>query len=148
MSASNKKDLPRIVIDTREQKMFHLIGYETVIKKLDAGDYSLEGFEDKVAVERKNPSDAYGCVGSGRKRFTDCLERLAALDRAAIVIERSIEDFDQNPPARTKIDSRMAVGSYISWACKYRIPVFWCVNRAYAERVTVRFLAAYIKHCT
>ena len=142
------KELPTIIIDTREQDPFPLVGYETQVATLKTGDYSLIGFEDRVAVERKSKSDAYGCVGTGRKRFTDCLERLATLDRAAIVIERSIEDFDQNPPARTRIDSRMAVGSYISWACKYRIPVFWCSNRAYAERVTVRFLAAYIKHCT
>ncbi len=140
--------LPVILVDTREQEPFPLIGYETKIATLRTGDYSLEGFTDKVAVERKSKSDAYGCVGSGRKRFLACLDRLSALDRAAIVIERSIEDFDQNPPARTRIDSRMAIGSYISWACKYRIPVFWCNNRAYAERITVRFLAAYIKHCT
>lgn len=138
--------LPPIIIDTREQAPFTFEGYETKIATLKTGDYSLEGFEDKVAVERKSKSDAYGCVGGGRKRFVDCLERLAAMDRAAIVIERSIEDFDQNPPERTRIDSRMAVGSYISWACKYRIPVFWCNNRLYAERITVRFLAAYIKH--
>ncbi len=40
----------------------------------------------------------------------------------------------------------MAVGSYISWSCKYRIPVFWCHNKLYAERITVRFLMAYLKH--
>ena len=142
------KSLPAIIIDTREQSPFTFAGYETKVATLRTGDYSLEGFEDRVAVERKSKEDAYGCVGSGRRRFVECLERLAALDRAAIVIERSIENFDKEPPARTRIDSRMAVGSYISWSCKYRIPVFWCNNKAYAERVTVRFLAAYVKHCT
>lgn len=140
------KKLPTILIDTREQQPFPLIGYETRIATLRSGDYSLAGFEDRVAVERKSKSDAYGCVGSGRRRFVDCLERLAALERAAIVIERSIEDFDQHPPERTQIDSRMAIGSYISWSCKYRIPVFWCHSRAYAERIMVRFLSAFIKH--
>ena len=138
--------LPRIIIDTREQAPFPLIGYDTKVATLRTGDYSLEGFEDRIAVERKSKSDAYGVVGGGRKRFEACLERMAALERAAIVIERGIEDFDQNPPERTRIDSRMAIGSYISWSCKYRIPVFWCHNRAYAERITVRFLSAYIKH--
>ena len=139
-------NLPTILIDTREQTPFTLAGYTTRIATLKTGDYSLDGYEDKVAVERKSKEDAYGCVGAGRKRFTDCLERLSQLDRAAIVIERSIEDFDQCPPPRTRIDSAMAIGSYISWSCKYRIPVFWCHNKLYAERITVRFLAAYIKH--
>lgn len=40
----------------------------------------------------------------------------------------------------------MAIGSFISWSCMYRIPVYWCGTRAFAERVTVRFLAAYVKH--
>lgn len=40
----------------------------------------------------------------------------------------------------------MAVGSYISWSVQYRIPVFWCDTREYAERVTVRFLAGWMKH--
>jgi len=139
------KSLPPIVIDTREQRPFTFSGYDSVIATLSTGDYSLLGYEDRVAVERKSKEDAYGCVGTGRRRFIDCLKRLAELDRAAIVIERSIEDFAV-PPARTRIDARMAVGSYISWSCQYRIPVFWCESRAYAERVTVRFLAAYVKY--
>lgn len=138
-------ELPRIVIDRREQLEFPFVGYQTVPGTLSAGDYSLEGYESRVAVERKNPSDAYACVGAERKRFTRCLERLAGLDRAAIVIECSLSAF-AIPPPRTRIDSRMAVGSYISWSCQYRIPVFFCETRAYAERVTVRFLAAYVKY--
>ena len=139
------KSLPCLLIDTREQTPFLFDGYETRVATLKTGDYSLEGFDDRVAVERKSKEDAYGCVGSGRKRFVACLERLAELDRAAIVIERSLVDF-ATPPPRTRVDQRMAIGSYISWSCKYRIPVFWCDSRLHAERVTVRFLAAYVKY--
>ncbi len=139
------RHLPPIVIDTREQLPFTFTGYETVKGTLNAGDYSLSGLEAKVAVERKSKEDAYGCVGSSRRRFVDCLERLAGLDRSAIVIECGLREF-ATPPSRTRIDQRMAIGSFISWSCKYRIPVFWCDSRAYAERVTVRFLAAYVKY--
>ena len=144
--APPSKSLPAILIDTREQTPFTLDGYETRIATLKTGDYSLEGYADKVAVERKSKEDAYGCVGASRRRFVECLVRLSELDRACIVIERGIEDFASNPPPRTRIDSSMAVGSYISWSCKYRIPVFWCHNKLYAERITVRFLLAYLKH--
>lgn len=137
--------LPRIVIDTREQTPFPLVEYQTVVKGIRTGDYSLEGFENHVAVERKSKQDAYGCVGSSRGRFELCLERLSELDRACVVIECGLADF-AIPPARTKVDARMAVGSYISWSVKYRIPVFWCDTREYAERVTVRFLAGWMKH--
>lgn len=137
--------LPRIVIDTREQTPFPLVDYVTVVSGLRTGDYSLEGYEDHVAVERKSKSDAYGCVGGSRERFEGCLVRLSALDRACIVIECGLSDF-AIPPIRTKVDARMAVGSYISWSVQYGLPVFWCDTREYAERVTVRFLAGWMKH--
>src|SRR3972149_11563687 len=135
-----------IVIDTRERLPFSFEGIPTVSGTLATGDYSLTGLESLVAVERKSYEDAWGCVGAGRRRFTDCLKRLGELDRAAIVIECSLGAF-AIPPRRTRLDARMAVGSYISWSCQYRIPVFWCDSRAFAERVTLRFLLAYLKHC-
>lgn len=136
----------RIVVDTREQTPWPLTGFDTVRRKLDAGDYSLEGWEGQVAVERKSKEDAWGCVGAGRRRFEACLARLAALDRAAVVIESGIGAFSIPPAYVKRVTAATAVGSYISWACRYRIPVFWCDDRRYAERVAVRFLAAYVKH--
>jgi ERCC4-type nuclease len=141
----HEREQPAIIIDTREQDPWPFAGLPQRIATLATGDYSLAGFESRVAVERKSKEDAYGCVGAGRRRFTDCLGRLAQLDRAAVVIECSLAAFSI-PPARTRIDARMAVGSYISWSCTYRIPVFWCENRDYAERVALRFLMAFVKH--
>ena len=138
-------DEPVIVIDTREQLPYTFDGMQTVRLKLDAGDYSLLGHQSHVAVERKSKADAYGCVGGGRKRFERALARLAEVSRPAIVIECSLMDFTV-PPPRTRINAAQAVGSYIKWACIYRIPIFWCDDRAQSERVTVRFLLAYLKH--
>ena len=116
------------------------------MEKLNAGDYSLEGYENSVAVERKSKEDAWGCVGAGRRRFEACLERLAALDRACVVIECGLGDFVVRPPYVKRVTAATAVGSYVSWAARYRLPIFWADNRQYAERVAVRFLAAYLKH--
>lgn len=145
-SITSKPSALRIVVDTREQNPWPLTGFETRRGTLHAGDYSLAGYENSVAIERKSKEDAWGCVGGGRKRFVACVERLAALDRAAIVIECSLSDMLVKPPYVKRVTPATAVGSYISWACGYRIPVFWCDNREYAERVAVRFLAAYLKH--
>ena len=133
------------MIDTREQLPYTFEGLPSVVAKLDAGDYSLVGHEHRVAVERKTKEDMYGCIGAGRKRFTVCLERLAVMESACIVIECSLAQFAV-PPTRTRIDARMAVGSVISWSCMYRLPVFWAGSRDYGERVTLRWLCAYLKH--
>lgn len=138
--------LPRIAIDTREQLRYLFDGYESYRTTLATGDYSLEGFESVLAVERKNHSDAWGCLTEGRKRFERCLERLSLLDRAAIVIESSMAEFCIPPPQIKRVNAATAMGSYISWSTKYRIPVFFAENRQWGERVTLRILAAYFKH--
>lgn len=139
--------LPRIAIDTREQLRYMFDGYESYRTTLQSGDYSLEGFESVFAVERKNHADAWGCLTEGRKRFERCLERLSLLDRSAIVIESSMAEFCVPPSQIKRVNAATAMGSYISWSTKYRIPVYFCENRQWAERVTLRILAAYFKHC-
>ena len=140
---------PTIVIDTREQRPYTFDGVPTVRRALATGDYSVEGLESRVAVERKSKADAYQCCGgkkgANRIRFVACLERLAEIDRPAIVIECSFREFCR-PPRRTRITPSQAVGSYLSWSAKYRLPIFWCPDRSYAERVTLRWLVAFVKH--
>jgi len=135
--------LPPIIIDTREQDPLLFSGFDTVRAGLKTGDYSIIGYESKVAVERKSKADAYQCVGKGRARFISCLERLAVMDRAAIVIECSAAEFVR-PPPYTRIDQNQAFGSFVSWSCRYRLPLFFAGDRRLAERIVVRFLGAYV----
>lgn len=137
-----------IVIDTREQRPYPFTGLATQVGTLATGDYSILGYEDKIAVERKGKEDAWACVAGERERFERCLERLAGLHRAAIVIECDLRDFSVRPSYIQRVTPATAVGSFISWSVKYQIQLFWCDTRAYAERVVVRYLAGYLKHCT
>lgn len=133
-------------MDTREQTPWDFGPLPVLRAKLDAGDYSLEGHERRVAIERKSKEDAWGCVGHGRKRFDAAVERLAQVAYPAIVIESDLLDF-QSPPAYVeRITPAQAVGSYISWMTRWRIPVVWAHNREYAQRVALRILVAYWKH--
>lgn len=148
----SKVEIPpfTIIIDTREQTPFSFEGLATVRRTLNAGDYSIEvdgeSWGDRVAVERKSKNDAWSCVGDGRPRFERCLVRLAALDRAAIVIECSLTNMAIAPLQVKRVTPATAVGSYISWSMQYRLPVFFCDTRHFAERVTARYLASYFKH--
>lgn len=51
----------RIVIDSREKEPY-TFACEVLKAKLDAGDYSVHGFEHQVAVERKSLADFVGTV--------------------------------------------------------------------------------------
>jgi len=89
-----------VVIDTREQCPYafrglvsdartgrHPLIVPTVVAGLPSGDYSLQGFESRIAVERKSLADLFNTLGQNRGRFQRELERLAQLNYAAVVIE-------------------------------------------------------------
>jgi len=60
------------------------------------GDYSLPGFEDRAAIERKSLNDLIGCLmGSNRQRFERELARGRHYDLFAVVVEASLADVSQ-----------------------------------------------------
>ena len=135
-----------IAIDTREQLPYPFDGMQTQRCTLKAGDYSVVGYEDRVAVERKSHSDAWQSMSSGRGRFERCVKRLAALDRAAIVIECSLSELCERPSQIQRTNVASVVGGLVSYSAQYAIPVFFADNRLLAERIVFRYLASWIKH--
>lgn len=135
-----------IAVDSREQQPFPLLGFAFIRKTLRTGDYSIIGLEDRVCVERKNYSDAWGSMSTGRARFERCVKRMAEMDRAAIVIECGLTQLATQPSRIERVTPASVVGGLISWSCQFAIPVFFADNREQAERITVRYLASYFKH--
>ncbi len=63
-----------IIVDTREQQPWNFKTYGTVSQKLDTGDYSIEGLENLVAIERKKSVNEFA-TNITEKRFKDWVER-------------------------------------------------------------------------
>lgn len=80
----------RAITDTREKRPYEIAG--AIRRALPAGDYSLEGLEDRLAVERKSLADLVGTLTHGWPRFKHELKKLAAYPCAALIIEASAED--------------------------------------------------------
>jgi len=76
-----------LIQDTREQKPLFKSFPWVVEKALKAGDYSIQGFETVVAIERKSVNDLYGSLGQGRKRFEREMQRLMEYRYKALLIE-------------------------------------------------------------
>lgn len=134
---------PAIIIDTREQKPYRFPS--SITKSLKTGDYSIDGLEDKVTVERKTKMDAYGTFGKGRQRFMKELQRLAGFDYSAIVIESSLTEF-LNPPQYSEMNPKSAIGSVLAWSVKYNIHVFFTDNRIMGNALTAKILEKYWKY--
>jgi len=78
-----------LVVDTREQKPLFKPAEWIISKALKQGDYSVSGFEDKIAIERKSISDLLSIIGKERKRFEKEIERLKDYWWKGLLIEGS-----------------------------------------------------------
>lgn len=131
-----------IVVDTREQLPYDFPG--ATRGTLRTGDYSIRGYEDRVAVERKSFDDLIGCVGRGRKRFREQIRRLGELDHGAIVIEASMSRILAGHDL-SKINPAAVVNTLISWSIRFGVQV-WCVeDRTQARATTYRILEHWLR---
>lgn len=137
----------RILIDTREQIPFSFTrfsGVETRRATLPAGDYSLPGFEDRIAIERKELNDLTNCLVDGnRERFERELSKLRFYDLVAVVIEASLEDVSKGR-YRSEMKPHAALQSIFAFQVRYRVPFIWASNRAGAEYATYSLLEKYL----
>ncbi|MCI7568994.1 MAG: hypothetical protein MSH25_06415 [Desulfovibrio sp.] len=139
----------KIVTDSREQLPFSFAGERykgTVVEAgtLAVGDYSLEGLTDKVAVERKELADLVACLGRERERFERELQRGAALDAFAVVVEASWADLASGN-YRSRINPHAACQSVLAFVGRYRLPFLFAGSRAAAEYMTWGFLRQYLE---
>ena len=140
MTGPSKMPL-RIVVDSREQAPFTFSGLpvEVSVGALEAGDYSVRGFERRVAVERKELQDLIGCLSGDRERFERELARLRGYDAAAVVVEASAMALRQGRYLG-RLDAGAAWQSVLAFSMRYRVPFIFCADRADAEQVCFDFL--------
>ncbi|MDD2241280.1 MAG: ERCC4 domain-containing protein [Kiritimatiellae bacterium] len=136
MSETVSKLPLRIVVDSREQAPFTFAGFAAVVEVagLEAGDYSLAGFERRVSIERKSLPDLVACLGVERDRFQRELARLRGFDAACIIVEQP-QSVLRLGHFRSRMDAGAAWQSCLALSMRFRVPFFWAENRADAERI-------------
>jgi len=129
------------IVDTREQEPLSFDPERVVVARraISAGDYSLEGHEDSVAVERKSLADFVSTVIRDRERFHKELKRLAQYQAACIVVEADLADVIEGKYA-SGAHPNSVLGAAISIIVDFGIPVFFCGNR----QAACRFVEAYL----
>lgn len=132
-----------IVIDSREQEAYafdpRLAG--AVRRALQAGDYSVGGLEDQVAVERKTLDDFVSTVIHRRRRFREELRKLSHYRAACVVVEGELSDV-LGKRYRGEARPAAVVGSTLSILLDYGVPVVFCGNRQAARHFTQGYLLA------
>lgn len=149
-----------IAVDTREQAPFRFTGLPAgkargggVIavplerKTLKTGDYSIVGYETRVAVERKSKTDLFMSVGLERERFQREIERLAEFEFGAVVIEADFATLKHVPPFRSHMNPDAVEATILSWSVRYpHVHWFPCTHRRHAEWVTYKLLEFWWRH--
>ena len=137
----------KLVIDTREQRPFTFEAYEcwTVRGTLNVGDYSVQGFEEAISVERKSLDDLVGCLmGDSRDRFEKELARSRGLERFVVCIESAYEDV-----AKHRYKSRMnpvaVIQSLLAFWIRYDTAFYFAGSRAAAEYFTFGYLRKFVE---
>lgn len=151
-----------VAIDTREQAPYYfrtirgnaaqkylpvMVPVET--KTLPTGDYSLVGFEDQIAIERKSKEDAFSTFCHGHDRFERELHRLNVMPGwAAVIVESSIASIQTDPPAHTKYSVQSFFGQIYAWQLRFRNVHWWFeASKGAAEKTVYEWLRRfYLDH--
>lgn len=133
---TNHLPLP-VVIDSREQLPFAFSGRPVAVTvgTLEAGDYSVGGFERRIVVERKSLADLVGCLGRERERFERELVRLRGWEVAAVVVEEPQAAL-RSGRYRGGLNPSAAWQSVVALQTRYRVPFIFCAGREDAEETT------------
>ena len=155
MSSKKNKALKfNIIRDTREQKPLDMFTRKVIRKKLDTGDYSIEGHEDAITFEHKTIADLVGsCDYKQRERFKREYERMYLFDFAVVVIRGKEEDLlpycrklykqqypkylskakmaknkgykPPRPPKRPEVRAMGVLGSMKQWRVRYGVHFYF-----------------------
>jgi len=109
-----------------------------VTKGLKTGDYSVQGYEDKIAIERKSLQDFIACCGKERARFEREIDRLDGYRYRAIVIEADWAAIDLKQ-YRGAMHPNAIVGSALGFALS-NVSVIMAGDRIRAGKMIARML--------
>ena len=111
------------------------------IQKLETGDYSLEGYEDLVMVERKTMTDLWGSLVQGRKRFLKEMDRALEYPIRYLIIEGTLKDV-QKGIRYSKVTPDYIISMLISLEVRYDVHVIFTDKRTDIAQGYVRKLLA------
>lgn len=145
MAGARRQQTIRLVVDTREQLPYEFSDVPAIIVSryaLPAGDYSLAGRENEVAVERKSLNDFVHTIIHERDRFRRELEKLQGYIRACVVVEGSWDAICKQLYT-SQAHPNSIIGSAMAIIIDYGIPIYFFNGREAARDFTGLFLMRY-----
>ena len=144
---------PTVIVDSREQAPFSFSKFPNWIagekrKALRVGDYTVEGMEKLLILERKTLTDLIPKLMQNRYGFFQMCEKMMLFRWRAIIVEASYEDIKTiyDEELNTQAHPNAVSGSLDALEAKYGIPVIYTSRyRPLAEEKAASWLS---KHFT
>lgn len=146
---------PLVLVDTREQQPLPLFAnHRNWIAgerraALKTGDYSVEGMEALLSLERKSLPDLVDCTITSRTRFLTGCSRLAKFRWKAILIEASYEDLKRGwdtEEIQSEVHPNAVCGLLDAIEAKFGIPIL--LTSRHQNLATERAASWLSKHFT
>jgi ERCC4-type nuclease len=90
---------------------------------LKDGDYSIQGFQDKIAIERKGISDLLSYCTVEREKTKAKMERFRKMDFVALVVESRESDL-YRPYMHSSISPEVIRQALVSFQVRYGVHVY------------------------
>lgn len=122
---------PVVLVDTREKDLYTFSGFSnwiagTKIQTLKAGDYSIEGMESMLVLERKSLPDLVSTLIHERTRFFRLCEKITDFRWRALLVEASYEDVKSPYDSDyTQAHPNAVSGTLDALEAKFGIPVIY-----------------------
>lgn len=137
---------PTIIIDTREQQPLEFKGMKTLRRKLEVGDYSVQGLTTSVAVERKSKADLFSTMaGQNRERFKRELLRAESMSLCLYIVVESSIDLILRGSGYSRLNPHRMLGSLLQIGAAYNVRVMFAEDRLYASVLIRSILTAHWK---
>ena len=137
-----------IIIDTREQKPWTFESHAIANTKLDTGDYSIEGLENILCIERKrNVAEIANNITEDR--FKDVIDRIKTYKFPFILLEFNINDVLRYPIGSTipkklwskiRISPQYIMKHLIDMQVEHNIHVIFCGDSSNAEKIALSIM--------
>ena len=139
----NKYDDFTIIVDTREQQPWTFENHAVSNRKLDTGDYSIDGLENILGIERKKSISEFA-NNITESRYQDVVSRLSQLKYSFLLLEFDLEDVFIYPIGSTvpkrmwskiKISPAFIIKNILELELSHNIKVMFCGNSNNAQKM-------------
>ncbi len=154
--AGRQLTLPRpiAVIDGREHDGYTFNRFANWFagierRNLATGDYTIQGLETRIAVERKTLNDLYASTSPDghRPAFLQQCERLATFEYKLLIIEASLDEILTGHEQHSDYHPNAVLGTLEALAARWAIHPWFAGSRDVGEEITVGFLSKAYQLC-